>query len=90
MGNTTKSQNDMTWNFDCGGKLKFSYFADSFKDFQIRFQGKEYNYIGIDEITHISYENSNTLSLTIGMPTAYEIAFTVHVIPTQIHGYVST
>ena len=55
-GKYNKSQNDMTWNFDCGGKLKFSYFADSFKDFQIRFQGKEYNYIGIDEITHISYE----------------------------------
>lgn len=55
-GKYNKSINDMTWNFDKGGKLNFSYFADSLADFKMRFQGKEYNYIGIDEITHISYE----------------------------------
>ena len=51
-----RSVNDMTWNFLNGGKLKFSYFADSLEDFKKRFQGKQYPYIGIDEITHCTYE----------------------------------
>ena len=55
-GNYNKSQNDMTWYFDNGGKLKFSYYADNFEDFKKRFQGKQYSYIGIDEITHCPYE----------------------------------
>ena len=55
-GRYNKSINDMTWNFDNGGKLVFSYFADSLADFKMRFQGKEFCYVGIDEITHISYE----------------------------------
>lgn len=55
-GNYNKSVNDMTWYFEKGGKLKFSYYADSFEDFKKRFQGKQYSFIGIDEITHSSYE----------------------------------
>lgn len=55
-GKYNKSINDMTWNFDKGGKLLFSYFGDSLSDFKIRFQGKEYNYIGVDEITHMPYD----------------------------------
>ena len=46
----------MTWNFDKGGKLSLTYFSDTFEDFKIRFQGQEYPYIGIDEITHMPYE----------------------------------
>ena len=55
-GTYNKSQNDMTWNFDKGGKLFLTYFSDSIEDFKTRFQGQEYAYIGIDEITHITYE----------------------------------
>ena len=55
-GTYNKSINDMTWNFDKGGKLKFSYYSDSFEDFKKRFQGKQYSFIGIDEITHCSYD----------------------------------
>lgn len=55
-GKYNKSINDMTWYFNNGGKLGFSYFSDTLNDFKVRFQGKEYNYIGVDEITHISYE----------------------------------
>ena len=55
-GTYNKSQNDMTWNFDKGGKLFLSYFSDSIEDFKTRFQGQEYAYIGIDEITHCPYE----------------------------------
>jgi hypothetical protein len=50
------SKNDMTWNFKNGGFTKFSYYAGSFKDFVTRFQGHEYAYIGIDEITQMEYE----------------------------------
>ena len=55
-GQYNKSTNDMTWNFTNGGKLKFSYFSDTFEDFKKRFQGKQYSYIGIDEITHCTYD----------------------------------
>lgn len=55
-GTYNKSVNDMTWNFDKGGKLSLTYFSDTFEDFKIRFQGQEYPYIGIDEITHMPYE----------------------------------
>ena len=56
MGQYNKSISDMTWYFKNGGKLKFSYLADSYDDFKKRFQGKQYSFIGIDEITHGSYE----------------------------------
>ena len=56
MGQYNKSISDMTWHFKNGGKLKFSYLADSYDDFKKRFQGKQYSFIGIDEITHCSYE----------------------------------
>lgn len=54
-GAYNKSINDMTWNFRFGGKLKFSYYADTLEDFKKRFQGKQYAYVGIDEITHSDY-----------------------------------
>ena len=56
MGQYNKSISDMTCYFKNGGKLKFSYLADSYDDFKKRFQGKQYSFIGIDEITHCSYE----------------------------------
>lgn len=56
LGTYNKSINDMTWNFYNGGKLKFSYYSDSYEDFKKRFQGKQFSYIGIDEITHCAYE----------------------------------
>ena len=56
LGKYNRSVNDMTWYFKKGGSLKFTYFSGSFDDFKVRFQGRQYSYIGIDEITHISYE----------------------------------
>lgn len=50
-----KSQQDMTWNFHAGGRLKFDYYSDSFEDFKKRFQGGGISYIGVDEITHMEY-----------------------------------
>ncbi|PXV66861.1 terminase family protein [Dysgonomonas alginatilytica] len=51
-----KSQQDMTWNFHSGGKLKFDYYSDTFEDFKKRFQGLELSFVGVDEITHMPYE----------------------------------
>jgi len=61
-GTFNRSRDDRTWNFTAGGKLRFSYYGDSMEDFKKRFQGKQYNYIGIDEITHIPYEKFKYLA----------------------------
>lgn len=56
-GTLNISKNDLTWNFNAGGSLKFSYYADdNIEKFKKRFQGKQYSYIGIDEITHCPWE----------------------------------
>lgn len=54
-GEYNKSKGDMTWNFSSGGWLQFGYYGDSFDDFKTRYQGKQYAYIGIDEITQMEY-----------------------------------
>lgn len=55
-GTYNRSINDMTWNYYNGGKLKFSYYAGNYEDFETRFRGRQYSYIGIDEITQIAYK----------------------------------
>lgn len=55
IGEYNRARNDMTWNFFKGGSLKFDYYSGYFEEFKRRFQGKQYSYIAIDEITHIEY-----------------------------------
>ena len=55
-GDYNRSMNDMTWNFYSGAKLKFSYYEGDYEAFKKRFQGKQYSYIGLDEITHCPYK----------------------------------
>lgn len=55
-GSYNRSKDLMTWNFKSGARLKFNYYADNMNDFKKRFQGKQFAYIGVDEITHIEYE----------------------------------
>ena len=55
-GTYNKSKNDMTWNFNSGASLRFSYYADEFEEFKKRFQGKQFAYMAIDEITHCSFK----------------------------------
>ena len=57
-----KSLNDMTWNFNNGGWLKFSYYAGAYQAFKDRFQGRQYAYIGIDEITQCDYKKFKYLT----------------------------
>ena len=63
-GSYNKSKDDQTWTFNAGGKLKFNYFGSSVEDFADRFRGRQYAYIGIDEITQIEYEKFKTLTQT--------------------------
>lgn len=51
-----RSRSDMQWNFSSGAFLKFNYHDGSFDEFKIRFQGRQFSFIGVDEVTHISYE----------------------------------
>ena len=51
-----RAKNDMTWNFHFGGYLKFAYHEGDFDSFKKRFQGHQYAYIGIDEVTHIAFD----------------------------------
>ena len=61
-GQYNKSFNDMTWNFNNGGWLKFSYYAGNYMPFKDRFQGRQYAYIGIDEITQCEYRKFKYLT----------------------------
>lgn len=61
-GEYNKSLNDMTWNFNNGGWLKFSYYAGSYQAFKDRFQGRQYAYVGIDEITQCEYKKFKYLT----------------------------
>lgn len=54
-GKYNKSQSDMTWYFNKGGTLSFFHFSDTVFDFKERFRGKQYSYIGIDEIPQMEY-----------------------------------
>ena len=54
-GEYNKSKSDMTWNLNNGGAIKFNYYSDNYEDFKVRFQGKQYSYMGVDEITHMEY-----------------------------------
>lgn len=55
-GEYNRSRDDMTWNFKAGGWLKFSYHAGAIENFKQRFQGKQFSFIGVDEITHMGYD----------------------------------
>ncbi len=55
-GEYNRSKSDMRWNYHNGGFLKFAYHAGSIEDFKTRFQGKQFAYIGVDEITHMEYQ----------------------------------
>lgn len=54
-GKYNRSRDDMTWNFYAGGKLYFAIYSQDMQSFTKKYQGKQYAYIGIDEITHMPY-----------------------------------
>lgn len=44
------------WDMRSGAQIQFSYYVGTYEDFKDRMQGRQYAYIGIDEITQISFE----------------------------------
>lgn len=44
------------WDMHTGAQIQFSYYVGSYEDFKDRMQGRQYAFIGIDEITQISFE----------------------------------
>lgn len=54
----------MQWNFNSGAQMKFTYYAGVFDDFMDRFQGRQYSYIGVDEITQMEWEKFKYLLTT--------------------------
>lgn len=55
-GAYNRSKDDMTWYFNSGAMLKLTYYDGAYQDFLERFQGRQYAYIGIDEITQMPYQ----------------------------------
>lgn len=64
IGEYKKSKDLMMWDFFAGGTLAFGFHAGTIQDFKVRFQGREYNIIGIDEITHIVFDKFKYLLTT--------------------------
>lgn len=60
----SRSSQLMQWNFRSGAQIKFTYYAGVFDDFVDRFQGRQYAYIGVDEITQMEWEKFKYLLTT--------------------------
>lgn len=63
-GTYNRSKDDMTWYFNSGATLELTYYNQGLEDFKDRFQGRQYSYIGIDEITQIDYDKFKYLITT--------------------------
>lgn len=59
-----RSKDDMTWYFNSGAMLSLTYYDGLYQDFLERFQGRQYAYIGIDEITQMNYPKFKYLITT--------------------------
>ena len=56
LGRYNKSKDDMTWNFYTGAKMSFDHFDMTLKEFEDKYRGQQYPYIGIDELPQIPFE----------------------------------
>lgn len=56
LGKYNKSKDDMTWNFKSSAKLKLSTYDMPFADFDIKYRGQQFAYIGIDELPQMPFE----------------------------------
>lgn len=63
-GTYNRAKNDMTWNFYNGGWLTFSFHDMEYADFHDRYQGKQYPYIAVDEVTQMSYKKFKVLTMS--------------------------
>ena len=56
LGKYNKSKDDMTWNFKTGAKMSFDTFDMDWKDFDAKYRGQQYAYIGVDELPQMPFE----------------------------------
>lgn len=56
LGKYNKSKDDMTWNFKTGAKMSFDTFDMDWKDFDAKYRGQQYAYIGVDEFPQMPFE----------------------------------
>ena len=56
LGKYNKSKDDMTWNFKSAAKLKLSTYDMPLADFDIKYRGQQFAYIGIDELPQMPFE----------------------------------
>lgn len=56
LGRYNKSKDDMTWNFNTGAKLGLTIYDMPMSDFDIKYRGQQFAYIGIDELPQMPFE----------------------------------
>lgn len=56
LGKYNRSADDMTWNFNYGSHLSLSYFDMPYQDFDDKYRGQQFAYIGIDEVPQMSFK----------------------------------
>lgn len=55
LGKYNKSKDDMTWNFKSGAKLGLTIYDMPYSDFEKKFRGQQFAYIGIDELPQMPF-----------------------------------
>lgn len=55
LGKYNKSKDDMTWNFKTGAKLGLTIYDMPMNDFEIKYRGQQFAYIGIDELPQMPF-----------------------------------
>lgn len=56
LGQYKKSKDNMTWDFKTGAKLGLSIYDMPMADFDTKYRGQQYAYIGIDELPQMPFE----------------------------------
>lgn len=56
LGRYNKSKDDMTWNFKTGAKLGLTIYDMPMNDFDTKYRGQQFAYIGIDELPQMPFE----------------------------------
>ena len=56
MGKYNKSKDDMTWYFRSGAKLGLTIYDMPMSDFDTKYRGQQFAYIGIDELPQMPFE----------------------------------
>ena len=56
LGRYNKSKDDMTWYFNTGAKLGLTIYDMPMNDFDIKYRGQQFAYIGIDELPQMPFE----------------------------------